>query len=155
MKLYEDMVSEYLTANGLAFVCPQFRADRTPFGEASVAEPDFVVIDFEKKDVAVVEVSAAYNLDVLFQKIRNRHQRWYEPIHHKLLSTNTIRPDWPEVRAIIFIRREWVANGGNGWAEDQIPDDDVTFVGLEDVAFGYSWYHSRLEGLPNRFKNHI
>lgn len=148
MHLYEAMVAEYLTANGRAFICPQYEVRWDAETKTGGSSPDFLVIDFSARDIVVVEVSGASNLNGLIDKIRDRENRWYRPIKRQLIEDKVIDQSWPNIRTLVFVRQERTNDG-----ESKIKEDDVTFVGLESAAFGYAWYEGRQSGLPNRAKN--
>ena len=59
--LYEGIVLGYLTRGGNRFCCPQYGI-KTESGKDDWRCPDFVVLDFEDKQVIVAEVTTAWNI---------------------------------------------------------------------------------------------
>lgn len=74
MNIPEEAILEYLTHDGDAFVCPQFRA---PGGN-----PDLVGLHFTKHQVELVEVSTAYKLGNLRGKLEGT--AWVDAVMQKL-----------------------------------------------------------------------
>ena len=83
MELFEEAVLAYLAGPPQRFVRPQFSLEYK--GMPGGSYPDFVTLDYKDRVAYVVEVSAAYNIGGLIQRIRDREQRWYEPLRsHRL-----------------------------------------------------------------------
>jgi hypothetical protein len=126
-------------------VCSQFTVGYNKAQETGGASPDFVALDFKRKDLVIAEVSSASSISQLISKIRERQQRWYSPIYASLLAESAINQEWPQPRFIGFIRSDNIND-----ANRAIPDEDVCFYPLENVAFDYKFWDSRLEGMPRR-----
>lgn len=149
MDIFEQMVCEYLCGNGQAFVCTQFDCPWDAKTETGGSAPDFVVLDpwcngDDAGDIIIVEVTTAYTVTGLLEKVRNRRSRWYLPVF------NVLRNRFPgyAIRTLVFIRK-----GSVQWAQERFcaeNDADVTFFALEDTAFPYSWHEQRCAGLPKR-----
>lgn len=147
----ETCVMEYLTRNGLAFVCPQFEIPYAAgFGGSS---PDFVVIDAHNSDIAVVEVTTSSDLKGLLSRIEARQKRWFKPLAEALGTMSLLVKPLPPIRLISFIRGELVNRAYqqlNKTCEDQeAPPNDVTFVAIEDASFPWSYWQGRENGLPD------
>lgn len=149
-ELLEAMVGQYLSCNGKAFVCPQFDvrwdADRNLGG----SNPDFVVLDFAKRDLVIVEITGNASVANLLDKVTERKTRWYVPIREKLAAEGALScdPDLFKPRFLGFVRRDCVAP-----AQARFPDAaDVHFEALEDVAFGWAYWEQRQAGLPGLSK---
>jgi hypothetical protein len=84
MNLLEEAVLEYLTHEGDLFVCPQYRA--------TGGNPDFVALNFTQHRVEVVEVSSAYTLTRLNNKLKET--AWVDAVYQKLKTTQVIDDSW-------------------------------------------------------------
>ena len=143
--LLEDMVGQYLSCNGAAFVCPQFAIKHDLASGCGGSEPDFVVLDFRNKDLVVVEVSGASSIGGLLGKVDARERQWFESVKRRLIVDGAITDEW-HPRFLGFVRRACVK-----LAEERFKGaGDVTFVALEDVAFGWEYWDRRQLGLPGR-----
>lgn len=61
---FESLVMSYLASQGL-FLSPQFSIKD---GDEEWSCPDFVALDFRKREIQVVEVTTSYNVKGLIQK---------------------------------------------------------------------------------------
>jgi hypothetical protein len=77
----EAHVMAFLTFRGHTFVCPQFLVEV----EGSKKYPDFVALDLPKKNISVVEVSTAYNIRALADKL-NLFHRNSDAIRRQIIS---------------------------------------------------------------------
>lgn len=128
--LFESLVMNYLATEGL-FLSPQFSVSEEN-GEWSC--PDFVALNFRAREIQVIEVSTAYNIRALFEKIENREEKWFCKLIPQLLARGIPVADWTAV-VRVFIRRDrhdfMRAKFG------QCPD--VRIEVLEDMAFRWQW----------------
>lgn len=145
--LYEAMVADFLTLNGRAFICPQYYIPHDPERQVGGSSPDFIVLDFDNRDMVIVEVSAASNLNNLFERIKNREARWFGPARERLLQSGAITAEWPTPRFLGFIRRELIATAYN-----EFPEQNVCFFALEEASFSYLYWDMRSRGLPRRIR---
>ena len=146
-EIYEQLILNFLTRNGLAFACPQFHfpyADK--FGGTN---PDFVVLDLKACDVAIVEVTTSWNISRLLEKAELRQERWYNPLQAELSTYKGLRPEviW-HPRLICFIRQDRISVAKK-WQSSMVGGaDDVTFFAIEEATFGWSYWNARGETLP-------
>ena len=127
---FESLVLYYLSAQGI-FLAPQFSI-RSEHGEWSC--PDFVALDFAKKQIQVVEVTVAYSVDTLIEKVRQRELQWFNHLKPQLLELKIPVSDWAcTVR--LFIRRDRLDHVRAKFAGQ----DDVTVEAIEDISFAWMW----------------
>lgn len=138
----EALVEAYLSCNGEAFVCPQYQLWAGSVGSTPWSCPDFVALDFKRREVVVVEVSADSSLGNLPSRVRERETRWFTPLRERLLREEAINDAWI-IRFLGFVRRELVDKAGS-----LAGGDDVIFHPLEDVAFAHLYWDERMKGLP-------
>lgn len=133
----EAAVAEFLTRNGLAFICPQF--DFPYAANQGGSAPDFVAVDLENRDMAVVEVTTAANINGLLARVRERKTRWYDPLREQRNLWEGLCNDWQvEPRFIGFIRRCHIKSAYN-----ELACPDVTFVPLELVYAPWHYWEIR------------
>lgn len=143
MDLTELAVAQFLTRNGLAFVCPQFDfpADKGEGGSS----PDFVAIDFANRDIVVVEVTTSANLKGLLARISDREKRWYEPLRQQEPLWSSLRSlGFGEPRFIGFIRESLVGGAYEALCDEsgRLPDD-TTFYPLEHTYSPWLYWNER------------
>ena len=99
MDIFEQMAMGYLTKNGRVFVSPQYSIDR------DWSCPDFVALDFERKRVWVVEVSAAWDVKGLASKVNDCERQWMSRLRDQLRQKGILGVDdgWSE-GIMVFIR---------------------------------------------------
>lgn len=119
---------EFIVANGQTFVSPQYSINK----EWSC--PDFVALRPPKKKWYVVEVSAAYNLNGLAEKVRNREKQWLDPLK-KLFREQGICDDSWTHEILIFIRKERIKEFRS--AIGHAPD--VKVLELEQTLTPWAW----------------
>lgn len=133
----EAAVAEFLTRNGLAFICPQF--DFPYAAEQGGSAPDFVAIDLVNRDVAVIEVTTSANINGLLERVKNRKTRWYGPMREQMkLWKGFCQNPRVEPRFIGFVRRCHVKR-----AYGELVCSDVTFVPLELVYAPWHYWEIR------------
>ena len=104
MDIYEEAVLNYITSNSNRFINPQFNIEWNKENRTGGSLPDFVVLDFSKQTVYIVEVTKAYDIKNLLLKVEQRQKRWIEPIR-KLLDDFFM--SW-EFHVTLFLRDERV-----------------------------------------------
>jgi len=115
MDIYEELVMRYLCdGKPHIFLCPNFRLAR------GWAFPDFVVLDFKKKVVSVVEVTTSANPRELIGKVEGRNQQWFDKLKEQL-QKNSVPVDGWEYKVEVFVR------------EDARKKFDEKFTGQGDV----------------------
>jgi len=128
---FEPVVMHYLAAQGL-FLSPQFSIPNATVREWSC--PDFVALDFIKKQAQVVEVTIADNVRNLVAKIQNRENQWFQPLKSHLLERKVIDPRW------CFVVRAFVRGDRFDYVHARFKDDkDVIIERIEDVTFSWKW----------------
>ena len=141
---YESAIAEFLTADGRVFIAPQFEIAFDREHQDGGACPDFVALDFRNRQIVIVEVSSAWNLDALMARIRNRQQQWYGPIRRRLLDLAPIDQSWP-IRFLGFVREERLGYAKRAF----IRETDVAFFSIENASFPWVYWQNRLkDGLP-------
>ena len=127
---FEALVMYYLSSQGL-FVSPQFSV-RDGNGEWSC--PDLVALDFRNHQVQVVEVTTAYDVSNLANKIQNRQEQWIRRLVPQLISQGVPVQTWSVVvRA--FVRRDRIEFMKSRF----VGSEDVMVEVLEDIAFSWTW----------------
>jgi len=127
---FESLVMYFLASEGY-FLSPQFSIG---VGRSDWSCPDFVALDFTKKRVVVVEVTTAYDVSSLVEKIYNRDQQWFQRLRQILLSRKVVTPEWSfAVRA--FVRADRLEYTRAKFTD--IPD--VTITDIESIAFSWKW----------------
>lgn len=132
MEFFEAAVLAYLTAPPNRFVSPQFSL---PY-EAGVGGscPDFVVLDFGKLTVYVVEVTSASKAGPILSRVQEREPRWITPLRAHLSKMSPQLCDW-KYRVTLFVREEICADVRQATAEML----DVFVVSLDNVVFSWRW----------------
>jgi hypothetical protein len=132
VELFEQAVLAYLTGPTLRFVRPQYSFTyRDGVGGST---PDFVVLDFAGPTAFVVEVTAAYNVETLIERVRERETRWYAPLRNDLGAPHLSGIRWT-LRTTIFVRgdrKEHVLKALG-------VESDVTVIALDDVMRSWKW----------------
>jgi len=106
MDLFEELVMNYLTKfDDFIFIHHQY-----PIKVGSHSNnwiwPDFVVLNFKKKRVGVVEVSTAFNIDNLVKKVNDRDKNYITKIKEQLKLYNVINDSWEDFTVEVFIRAD-------------------------------------------------
>jgi Holliday junction resolvase-like predicted endonuclease len=129
MDLFEELVMGHLTHNGTTFVCPQFSID------GGWSYPDFVALDFEKRTVSVVEVTAAYWPEGLLNKVKQRDHQWLTKLKDQLRRTRVIDDSWNKFRVVLYIRE----SATKRFQKEFGTAEDVEIRTLETIAFPWNW----------------
>jgi Holliday junction resolvase-like predicted endonuclease len=128
MDRYEEAVMHYLTANGATLVVHQYSIGQ------GWACPDFVAIRLSAQCICVVEVSTAWDLTDLAQRIKNRQVQWWGQLIPHFQQYGVIAHGWRQ-RVAVFIRQDRVA-----WFQQAIgnaPDGSV--IPLESILAAWNW----------------
>ena len=143
----EADISIYLTIDGQVFIAPQYDI-KWEMNEGGTC-PDFVALDFSCKEVVVVEVTGAVDFKPLADRVRERHNRWFNPVRRRLTDQNVITSDW-NVRFLGFVRDDAVDKVSKLFEGAA----DVTFFPVEEAIILWSYWEKRIQnGLPgNRRK---
>ena len=141
----EHDIATYLTLDGHTFLAPQYNVAYNRELNEGGSCPDFVALDLKRREVIIVEVTAASNLKPLFIRIRERKTRWYKPIWRKMGETGFLDDGWKPMRFLGFIRQANVA-----LAQDTFKSEhDVAFWAIEEATFPWSYWDERMaKGLP-------
>ncbi len=128
---FESVVMYRLAAEGL-FLSPQFSIRDDSGGEWCC--PDFVALDFGKRQVQVVEVTTASDVANLIEKIKKREQQWFQKLRSQLLRRGVIQDSWSFiVRA--FVRQQHV----KAIVSNVDGAEDVVVEAIEKVTFAWEW----------------
>jgi len=125
---YESAVANFLTVNGSTFISTQY----------SIANewscPDFVAIRPKHKECFVIEVSAAWNLGVLAQKVQERNSRWFKKLKERFLSFDICEPVWT-FDVLVFIRKERIS-----WFTSKLHNSNEVYLwSLEGTLTPWYW----------------
>lgn len=143
LNLEEALVARYLTAGGRVFIAPQFAIKHDPELNEGGSEPDFIAIDLVSREVAIVEVTVAYNLSSLMERLRNREAGWIAPLRRHFSSV--FGQDWNSpIRVLCFVRRDRLE-----YCNKQELGPSVDFYAIEEASFPWEYWDSRQNvGLP-------
>lgn len=127
---FEALVMHYLAAQGL-FLMPQFAVSD---GGGEWSCPDFVALDFRAHEVQVVEVTTAYDVSGLVEKIQNRETQWFQRLTPQLIALGIPVSDWNNI-VRVFVRKD-----RHGSINAKVSNSrDVRIETLEDIAFPWKW----------------
>jgi hypothetical protein len=108
MDLFEEAVMGFITRDYKTFVIPQFSIGTE--GEWSC--PDFVAISPANKKCHVIEVSTAYNLGTLAQRVQNKDNQWFDKLRTQLEEARVTDASWV-YDVWVFVRKnrvDWFKN---------------------------------------------
>ena len=94
--LAEQIIGAFLVQGGKVFISPGYNIGK------SWSCPDFVALDFSTNEVVVIEVTTAYDIGSLIEKIKNREKQWFGPLRAQL-DTDNIAKGWG-MRFLGFVR---------------------------------------------------
>lgn len=139
----EPLIARFLTQGGKVFIVPQYGIP-SDSPNADWACPDFVALDFEKREIVVVEVSTSADINPIKRKVQDRQHQWYDRLKDKLLADHVADETWP-MRFLGFVRRQNLDKLQQAFASIE----DVAFYPIEDATFPYLYWSNRAEkGLP-------
>src|ERR1700712_2472359 len=141
----EDAIVSYLTIDGQVFIAPQFEIQgETDDGRSC---PDFVVLDFRRREILIVEVTDAANWQPLASRIADRTRRWFNPARRRLEQGRIVDSSWSGPRFLGFVREAAIP----GLEARFLKDDDVTFCPAEQASLMWKCGEARLrDGLPDK-----
>ncbi len=141
---HEAVIATFLTIDGQVFLAPQYNIAFEPEYQDGGACPDFVVLDWRRKHVVIVEVTSSKNLKRLIERVQERDTRWYKPMRRKLANLSIIDDTW-RIRFLGFVRNDNLER-----AQVVFKDDlDVTFYQIEKASFPWDYWDQRIrDGLP-------
>ncbi len=142
MDISEHLVLMYLTKDGHVFVCPQYSIRIG--GGAEWSCPDFVALDFHRRAVLVVEVSAADAPKRLLEKVLARENQWVSRLKDQLELNQVVGDGW-DYRTYVFIR----ANVEPWFRKSLGSCADVTVTTLESIGLPWSWSRTYGPSLPD------
>ena len=130
MEIFEQAVLAYISAAPGRFVKPQYTLEYKDGVGGSC--PDFVVIDYIKKTIYVVEVTAASNASVIIERIRERETRWFIPLKNEMSQLSESFTEW-NYRVTLFVRDQLVDKINN----EKIKD--VFVINFDSIIFSWKW----------------
>jgi len=137
---FESLVMNYLATQGL-FLSPQFSVCN---GSGVWSCPDFIALDFQSREIQVVEVTTAYNIADLIKKIQNREEQWFKRLKPQLVAKGIPVENWQNVvRA--FVSRDRYNDIQSRF--ESTPDVRVEVI--EDIAFPWKWPWDQWKAQPN------
>ena len=145
MSDHEHDIATYLTLDGHVFLAPQYNVayDRE-LNEGGTC-PDFVALDLKLREVVIVEVTTAANIQPLIGRIEQRETRWYNPIRRKMKEVGVVDDSWKTTRFLGFVRSQNLSLMRNRFESSS----DVSFWAIEDATFLWNYWDDRMtKGLP-------
>ena len=107
--------------------------------------PDFVALDLKLREVIIVEVTAAADIQPLIGRIRQRETRWYSPIRRKMREVGVVDDNWKPTRFLGFVRKPNLLLAKQTFEAEA----DVAFWAIEEATFLWSYWDERMiKGLP-------
>jgi hypothetical protein len=128
MEFYEEAVLTYISAAPGRFVKPQYEL-RYKDGVGGSC-PDFVVIDYMKQTVYVVEVTASADVSGVLTRVRERHTRWYIPLKKEMSQWREEFADW-NYRVTLFVR--------DAKKIELKEMNDVFAISIDSIIFPWAW----------------
>lgn len=101
MEIFEEAVLAYISAAPGRFIKHQY--DLKYKDGVGGSCPDFVVIDYIKKTIYVVEVTTASNASTIISRIRERETRWFIPLKIEMSQWSESFTEW-KYRVTLFVR---------------------------------------------------
>lgn len=130
MELFEEAVLAYISATPGRFIKHQY--DLKYKDGVGGSCPDFVVIDYIKKTIYVVEVTTASNAATIISRIRERETRWFIPLKIEMSQWSVSFTEW-RYRVTLFVRDSLV---------DKIKNEemsDVFAIPFDEKIFPWKW----------------
>lgn len=128
----EPIVMHYLTASQGLFVSPQF-VIRGPDGKEWSC-PDFVALDFQKRQVQIVEVTTASDVSGLIEKVRKRDVQWVQYLRPDLIRRGAIDDSW-KFAVRVFVR----ADNVDVFARKLGDASDVSIQAIDEIMCAWKW----------------
>lgn len=141
----EHDIARYLTLDGHVFLAPQYNIAYDHELNEGASCPDFVALDLKLREVIIVEVTAAANLQPLIGRIRQRETRWYAPIRRKMNEIGIVDDSWKPTRFLGFICKANLSLANKTFEVET----DVAFWAIEDATFLWTYWDERMaNGIP-------
>jgi hypothetical protein len=137
--LAEQVIATYLTRGGKVFVVPQYSIP-DPGSKGDWSCPDFVALDFEKREVVVVEVASGADLGPITTKAKDRERQWFTPLRQKLKDDGVV--DGWEIRFLGFVRQHNLDKARAALTGH----DRVAFASIESATFSWDYWETRIGG---------
>lgn len=100
MNRFEESVIDYINVNPYYFLNYQLNI---PYKDGhGGSTPDMVVFDVRDRSIIVIEVSSAWDISSLLNKLLERETRWYNPI--KNIYKDCI--DETKISCVLFLRKD-------------------------------------------------
>jgi Holliday junction resolvase-like predicted endonuclease len=132
MDQFEEAVLGYISAVPGRFV--SYQMNILYDGKHGGSCPDFVVLDFNRKTIYVVEVTSSADTKRLLERIREREARWLKPLTSLFDSFKPTFDKW-DYRITIFVRDEEAEAARKAISEFK----DVSVISLDKVIFSWRW----------------
>ena len=122
------------------FIVPQYGI-QLPGSQSDWSCPDFVALDFEKREVVVVEVASGADIKSIVTKAQDRERQWFQPLRVKLRADGIVDDSW-HIRFLGFIRKVNLEKARQLIA----PAADIAFAAIEDATFSWDYWKDRIGG---------
>jgi hypothetical protein len=140
----EPLIELFLTRGGKVFIASQYDIPYDPENADGGTCPDFVALDFGKREILIVEVSGGADIRDLIKRVRDRDKRWFEPLKRRYKEEWNVLSEW-NMRFLGFVREPNLAKLRKIFEGV----DRVSFYAIEDATFPYKYWNFRLDnGLP-------
>ncbi len=137
--LAEQVIATYLTRGGKVFIVPQYGIP-VEGSAADWACPDFVALDFSKKEVVIVEVASGGDISTIIAKAKDREKQWFAPVRRKLVEDGVV--DGWDIRFLGFVRKALLNKAQNALQGH----DGVAFAAIEKATFSWNYWEVRIGG---------
>lgn len=145
MSDHEQDIATYLTLDGHVFLAPQYKVAYDRELNDGGTCPDFVALDLKLREVIIVEVTTADNIQPLIGRIEQRETRWYSPIRRKMKEVGVVDAGWKPTRFLGFVRSHNLLFMRKRFESAS----DVSFWAIEDATFPWRYWDERMvKGLP-------
>ena len=138
--IYEGIVLGYLTRCGNRFCCPQYGI-KTESGKEDWRCPNFVVLDFETKQVILAEVTTAWNIKSMGDKAIQLHDQGIAKLQQqltgKVVSACPDLSSWP-VKIQLFVREDRKDELAKA-LEGRVDKRDFEIITLEEAFRRWKW----------------
>ena len=142
---HENDIATYLTLDGHVFLAPQYNIAYDRELNEGGACPDFVALDLKLREVIVVEVTTAADVQPLIKRIEQRETRWYGPIRRKMKEVGVVDDGWKPTRFLGFVRSDNLPLIRKSFESAS----DVSFWAIEHATFPWTYWDERMtKGLP-------
>ena len=139
--LFEPLIERYLTICGSVFIAPQYALAFNKDHEDGGSCPDFVALDFSRRQIVVVEVNGGSSVKDFAARVEARETRWFRPLLRHFEEKKFAVSNW-EIRFLGFVRKANVAKLQKMF----LNDDGITFFAIEDATFSHIYWDERIKG---------